>query len=221
MTMKDNITKKLTEAFAPLSLDVSDESHLHAGHMGHRPEGETHFGVNIVSEAFEGHRRIDRHRMINELRGGTCGNGTCAGAETADAEGSGPGFVAAPLHRHSGARAPLGDRAGISAGESPTAPRHVQIPLAASKTRRAPGMASAGWSTSSAKRSPRATFGFSPGAARIQMFEDLLPHARIPELLDVLGNAGHGVIVALAVEEVADLVGHVDQPVSDRAQLPT
>lgn len=67
MTMKDNITKKLTEAFAPLSLDVTDESHLHAGHMGHREGGETHFRVNIVSEAFEGKSRIDRHRMINEL----------------------------------------------------------------------------------------------------------------------------------------------------------
>ena len=67
MTMKDNITKKLTEAFAPLSLTVTDESHLHAGHMGHRPEGETHFRVNIVSAAFEGKSRIDRHRMINTL----------------------------------------------------------------------------------------------------------------------------------------------------------
>ena len=67
MTMKDNITKKLTEAFAPQRLDVTDESHLHAGHMGHRPEGETHFRVNIVSEAFEGKSRIDRHRMINTL----------------------------------------------------------------------------------------------------------------------------------------------------------
>lgn len=65
MTMKDNITKKLTDAFAPSSLTVTDESHLHAGHMGHRPEGETHFRVNIVSEAFEGKSRIDRHRMVN------------------------------------------------------------------------------------------------------------------------------------------------------------
>ena len=67
MTMKDNITKKLTDAFAPASLTVTDESHLHAGHMGHRPEGETHFRVNIVSEAFEGKTRLDRHRMINEV----------------------------------------------------------------------------------------------------------------------------------------------------------
>lgn len=66
MSVKDNIITKLTAAFAPRRLDVTDESHLHAGHMGHRPEGETHFRVNIVSEAFEGKSRIARHRMINE-----------------------------------------------------------------------------------------------------------------------------------------------------------
>ena len=67
MTMKDNITKKLTEAFAPESLDVIDESHLHQGHAGHRPGGETHYRVYIVSPAFAGKGRIDRHRMINTL----------------------------------------------------------------------------------------------------------------------------------------------------------
>ncbi len=67
MTMKDNITKKLTEAFAPESLDVTDESHLHAGHAGHRPGGETHFRVYIVSKAFAGKGRIERHRMVNTL----------------------------------------------------------------------------------------------------------------------------------------------------------
>ncbi len=67
MTMKDTITKKLTEAFAPQSLDVTDESHLHAGHAGDRPGGETHFRVYIVSNAFAGKARLDRHRMINAL----------------------------------------------------------------------------------------------------------------------------------------------------------
>ena len=67
MTMKDNITNKLTEAFAPQSLDVADESHLHAGHAGHRPGGETHFRVYIVSNAFAGKGRLERHRMINAL----------------------------------------------------------------------------------------------------------------------------------------------------------
>ena len=65
MTVKDTITNKLHEAFAPESLDVVDESHLHEGHSGHRPGGETHFRVNIVSPSFEGKSRIERHRMIN------------------------------------------------------------------------------------------------------------------------------------------------------------
>ena len=59
------ITNKLREAFTPESLDVIDESHLHEGHSGHRPGGETHFRVYIVSDAFEGKSRIERHRMIN------------------------------------------------------------------------------------------------------------------------------------------------------------
>jgi BolA protein len=67
MTTKDIITNKLSEAFIPESLDVVDESHLHEGHAGHRPGGETHFRVYIVSKAFDGKSRIDRHRMINSL----------------------------------------------------------------------------------------------------------------------------------------------------------
>jgi BolA family transcriptional regulator, general stress-responsive regulator len=65
MNTKDIIINKLREAFSPESLDVSDESHLHEGHSGHRPGGETHFRVYIVSSAFEGKSRVDRHRMIN------------------------------------------------------------------------------------------------------------------------------------------------------------
>jgi BolA protein len=65
MTTRDTITNKLREAFLPESLDVQDESHLHEGHAGHRPGGETHFRVYIVSEAFKGKSRVERHRMIN------------------------------------------------------------------------------------------------------------------------------------------------------------
>jgi BolA protein len=65
MSTKDTIIDKLREAFSPESLDVTDESHLHEGHAGHRPGGETHFRVYIVSPAFEGKSRIERHRMIN------------------------------------------------------------------------------------------------------------------------------------------------------------
>ena len=65
MSTRDAITNKLREAFTPESLDVMDESHLHEGHAGHRPGGETHFSVYIVSLAFKGKSRIERHRMIN------------------------------------------------------------------------------------------------------------------------------------------------------------
>ena len=66
-TVKDTIINKLHEAFAPESLDVTDESHLHEGHAGHRPGGETHFRVYIVSPSFQGKSRIERHRMINTV----------------------------------------------------------------------------------------------------------------------------------------------------------
>jgi BolA protein len=65
MTTQQTITNKLREDFLPESLEVRDESHLHEGHAGHRPGGETHFRVYIVSQAFKGKSRIERHRMIN------------------------------------------------------------------------------------------------------------------------------------------------------------
>lgn len=75
MRTQDLITQKLTEAFAPESLRVEDESHRHEGHAGHRPGGQTHFRVYIVSDAFRGKTRIERHRLINaalaaEITGG-------------------------------------------------------------------------------------------------------------------------------------------------------
>ncbi len=61
------ITEKLSEALVPHALEVIDESHLHAGHSGARPEGETHFRVKIQAEAFTGKSLIQRHRMVNEV----------------------------------------------------------------------------------------------------------------------------------------------------------
>lgn len=75
MATRDVITEKLHKAFAPESLRVEDESDQHVGHAGHRPGGETHFRLYIVSDAFRGKSRVERHRMINtalaaELAGG-------------------------------------------------------------------------------------------------------------------------------------------------------
>ncbi len=75
MRMKEAITGKLAAALQPDSLDVIDESDQHAGHGGWREGGETHFRVRIVSAAFAGKSRLERHRLINsalaaELQGG-------------------------------------------------------------------------------------------------------------------------------------------------------
>lgn len=53
----------LDDAFAPLELEIIDESHLHAGHAGAK-DGRGHFAVRIVSDAFRDVRPIDRHRMV-------------------------------------------------------------------------------------------------------------------------------------------------------------
>ncbi|MFN4142091.1 BolA family protein [Aestuariivirga sp.] len=59
------ISAKLVQAFAPAALEVVDESHRHAGHAGARPDGESHFRVKIVAEAFRGKSRVEQHRMVN------------------------------------------------------------------------------------------------------------------------------------------------------------
>ncbi len=65
--MADKIQQKLQSAFAPEFLQVIDQSHLHKGHAGARPEGETHFAVEIKAQAFTGKTPLARHRAINEV----------------------------------------------------------------------------------------------------------------------------------------------------------
>ncbi|MEO1034627.1 MAG: BolA family protein [Pseudomonadota bacterium] len=62
------ITARLTTSLEPTALQVRDQSHLHAGHAGAK-DGRGHFAVDIVSSAFEGASRIERHRMIYESLG--------------------------------------------------------------------------------------------------------------------------------------------------------
>ena len=89
MRTHDLITKKLRAAFAPESLRVEDESHQHQGHAGHRPGGETHYRLYIVSEAFRGKSRLERHRMINATLASELAGGVHALAIHAAAPGEG------------------------------------------------------------------------------------------------------------------------------------
>jgi stress-induced morphogen len=70
MQVEKRIKEKLTAAFAPERLVIENDSHKHAHHLSGRGEavtGETHFTVTIISNAFAGRSRIDRHRMVHEV----------------------------------------------------------------------------------------------------------------------------------------------------------
>jgi BolA protein len=64
MTVAQRIHAKLAAAFQPSRLAVHDDSHRHAGHAGARPEGETHFRIEIVAAAFAGQSRVARQRTV-------------------------------------------------------------------------------------------------------------------------------------------------------------
>ena len=81
------LEEKMREAFSPQSLEIINESHLHAGHQpGFDGQGESHIRVRVVSDAFNGMSRVQIHRAINEL----CADEIAAGlhALAIDAKGT-------------------------------------------------------------------------------------------------------------------------------------
>ena len=65
MVMAEIIKSKLEAALAPQLLDIEDQSERHRGHAGYREDGESHFHLTIVSDAFAGKSRIDRQRLVH------------------------------------------------------------------------------------------------------------------------------------------------------------
>ncbi len=60
-----NLQARLLERLAPTALEVIDESHQHAGHVGASESGVgTHFRVRIASPFFTGTSRVARHRLV-------------------------------------------------------------------------------------------------------------------------------------------------------------
>jgi stress-induced morphogen len=55
----------LTRAFAPILLQVQDDSAQHAGHSGAQAGGQTHYSVLLVSAAFQGVSRVARSRAVH------------------------------------------------------------------------------------------------------------------------------------------------------------
>jgi BolA protein len=75
MSRRARIRAALEARFAPQSLEVIDESSLHAGHAGARPEGETHFRVRMRAAELTGLSRVARQRAVNDALAGEFSTG--------------------------------------------------------------------------------------------------------------------------------------------------
>ena len=65
MPVADEIRVRLTAAFAPETLEIANDSHRHAGHVGDDGSGESHFRVMIRAGAFAPMTRVQRHRAVH------------------------------------------------------------------------------------------------------------------------------------------------------------
>lgn len=54
---------QLSAGLLPTALDITDDSHLHAGHAGAR-DGKGHYSVRIVAACFAGLRPMARHQLV-------------------------------------------------------------------------------------------------------------------------------------------------------------
>ena len=69
MDRRERIEARLRAEFAPLALEVMDDSARHRGHAG-AASGGGHYRVILVSERFRGLARVERHRMVYEALAG-------------------------------------------------------------------------------------------------------------------------------------------------------
>jgi len=85
--IEQEITELLRAEFMPTNLQVTNDSAMHGGHAGDDGSGESHFTVEIESEAFAGVSRLRRQRMVNAALGDIPGQRVHALAIKAKAPG--------------------------------------------------------------------------------------------------------------------------------------
>jgi BolA protein len=61
--------RRLNSALSPTRVELTDDSEKHRGHAGYNPAGESHFTLEIESEAFAGRSRVERQRMVYKALG--------------------------------------------------------------------------------------------------------------------------------------------------------
>jgi BolA family transcriptional regulator, general stress-responsive regulator len=64
--IEDLIRARLA-ALAPSTLDITDDSALHAGHAEALAAGGGHFSITVVSDTFTGQTPIRRHQVVYAL----------------------------------------------------------------------------------------------------------------------------------------------------------
>ncbi|MET1253794.1 BolA family protein [Aliikangiella maris] len=64
----EKMTKLLSEALDPTHIEIIDDSHLHAGHVGAR-SGKGHFTVKIKSKQFADLKTIKQHQLVYKALG--------------------------------------------------------------------------------------------------------------------------------------------------------
>ncbi|KON79638.1 BolA family transcriptional regulator [Azoarcus sp. PA01] len=67
MTTIDEIRERLA-VLDPVSIEIDDDSALHAGHAGAR-SGGGHYRLTIVAECFQGKNTVARHRLVYDALG--------------------------------------------------------------------------------------------------------------------------------------------------------
>jgi len=87
------ITARLTAALVPSRLEVINDSHHHAGHMGDDGTGESHWTVVVESARFVGLNRVARQRLVNQALADLLSSRIHALAIRARAPGEGSGTV--------------------------------------------------------------------------------------------------------------------------------
>jgi BolA protein len=63
----DQLQERLQTALSPATVQVEDDSHLHAGHAG--AHAGAHFTVQVTSARFAGLGRLARHRLVYDSLG--------------------------------------------------------------------------------------------------------------------------------------------------------
>ena len=61
--------RRLNSALSPARVNLVDDSEQHRGHGGYNPSGESHFSLEIESDAFAGKSRVERQRLVYHALG--------------------------------------------------------------------------------------------------------------------------------------------------------